>query len=55
MRMTLPRVPAGTAADAARITTRGFSPAPTFARRSATSASVSGGGAALLFFRGGTR
>jgi hypothetical protein len=47
-------VPAGTAAEAVRTTTRGFSPADNRARRSATSPSVSAGGPAGAFFRGGT-
>ena len=54
IRTTLPRVPAGTAADAVRTTTRGFSPAESRARRSPTSLSVSAGGPAGAFFRGGT-
>jgi hypothetical protein len=46
--ITLPRVPAATAADADRITTRGFSPAFTFSRRDETSSSLSGGGVAAV-------
>jgi tRNA(Leu) C34 or U34 (ribose-2'-O)-methylase TrmL len=53
-RITLPRVPAGTAADAARTTTRGFSPDATSDRSAATSPSVSLGGVAVDFFLGGT-
>jgi len=52
--MMLPRVPAGTAADAERTMTRGFSPAFSLEPRAATSASVSGGGPGGVFFLGGT-
>jgi hypothetical protein len=54
IRTTLPRVPAGTAADAVRTTTRGFSPACTRLRSEATSSSVSAGGFGEVFLRGGT-
>src|SRR3954447_8455802 len=54
IRRMLPRVPAGTAAEAARTTTRGLSPAWTRERSESMSASVSRGSAGLAFFRGGT-
>src|SRR4051794_41986317 len=50
----LPRVPAGTAAEAARTTTRGLSPAWTRARSESMSASVSFGSAGVAFLGGGT-
>src|SRR3954465_2657709 len=54
IRRMLPRVPAGTAAEAARTPTRGFSPAWTRERSESMSASVSFGSAGLAFLRGGT-
>src|SRR3954452_6352 len=53
-RRTLPRVPARTAADAARTMTRGFSPPATRDRSAATSSFVSFGAAGVDFFLGGT-